>query len=245
MKALILAGGRGKRLNEISAEHNKCMLPMGGKPVIEFSLQRASETGVREIVVVVGYKAEEIINVYGNVYAGLPLRYVIQSEQRGLVHALECSKASIGSDDFVLFLGDEVMIGARHREMVARFQSGDVFGLCGVVTVQDRQRISQTYAVIQDSERRIYRLIEKPRKPFNDLMGTGNCVFRNDLLDLIDLTPINQSRGEKELPDLIQCAIDEGQVVTSFDICDSYVNINSEEDLCTAERLILQSGELE
>jgi len=62
-------------------------------------------------------------------------------------------------------------------------------------------------------------------------MGTGNCVFKNEIFSYIPKTPINQKRGEKELPDLIQCAIDDGKIVKSFIICDQYFNLNLKEDI--------------
>ena len=65
MKALILAGGRGKRIKEAHKDKNKCMITINGKPLIEYSLDCVAQTGVSEIVIVVGYKAEEIINTYG------------------------------------------------------------------------------------------------------------------------------------------------------------------------------------
>lgn len=62
LKALILAGGRGSRVNEISEERNKCMIPLQGKPLIEYNLLRLAGLDViDEIVIVVGYKAEDII----------------------------------------------------------------------------------------------------------------------------------------------------------------------------------------
>lgn len=235
MKALILAGGRGKRLEGISDSQNKCMLMLKGKRLIEYSLGNAVNADVDEIIIVVGYKAEDIINAYGIHYNGKPVRYVIQWEQRGLVHAIECSMDAIGNDDFMLFLGDEILANPKHRLMLEKFHKEDLFGVCGVVVEKERSRISKTYAIVQDGDHRIYRLIEKPRMPLNNLMGTGNCVFKNELLSYIEHTPINQKRGEKELPDLIQCAVDEGNIVKSFIICDGYTNINSEEDLREAE----------
>ena len=236
MKALILAGGRGKRLNECSDSQNKCMLRLGGKPIIEFGLDCAANIAeIDEIIVVVGYQAEKIINNYGIGYKGKRIRYVIQLEQRGLVHAIECSKDALGNDDFMLLLGDEILANPRHRQMIDEFEREHLFGVCGVVAAEDRNRIHRTYAIIQGDEDRIYRLIEKPRKPLNEWMGTGNCVFRNAILSYIDRTPINQERGEKELPDLIQCAVDEGNAVMSFVICDWYTNINSLDDLREAE----------
>ena len=79
--------------------------------------------------------------------------------------------------------------------------------------------------------------MEKPKRALNDWQGTGHCIFKNAMLSYIDRTPIHPERGEKELPDLIQCAIDDGQRVELFDICDLYTNVNSEEDLKEAEAM--------
>jgi dTDP-glucose pyrophosphorylase len=68
-----------------------------------------------------------------------------------------------------------------------------------------------------------------------NVMGTGNCIFKNEILGYINETPINQQRGEKELPDLIQCAIDEDNIVKSFVICDHYANVNMPSELGRAE----------
>ena len=84
--------------------------------------------------------------------------------------------------------------------------------------------------------RRTPRRPQKPRKPPNDIRGTGNCIFRVAIFEYVPLTPINQNRSEKELPDLIQCAIDDGLRVKSFDIGEGYVNINTPEDIAIAEK---------
>ena len=236
MKALILAGGRGKRLDELSANTNKCMLRINGRPVIEYSLDCAASTDIDDIVVVVGYRAEEIINTYGNRYRGKRLIYVIQSEQRGLVHAIEYAREAIDGHDFMLLLGDEILINPRHQVMLHEFKKGDVFAYCGILRVESRELIRRTYTLIHDENNVIYRLVEKPRNPLNNFMGTGDCVFRNEIYGYIDVTPIHHERKEKELPDLIQCAIDDGKTVKSFLICDNYTNINTMDDIETAER---------
>jgi dTDP-glucose pyrophosphorylase len=235
MKALILAGGRGKRLDEISIPRNKCMTEVNGKPIVEYSLDCVSNTDIDEVIIVVGYRAEEIINTYGNRYKHKKLKYVIQWEQKGLVHAIECAKDAVESDDFMLLLGDEVLINPRHQAMLDEFRRGNVFALCGVLRVEEKDLIKRTYTLIHDSNNVIYRLVEKPRNPLNNFMGTGDCVFRNEIFDYVEITPIHHERKEKELPDLVQCAIDEGKTVKSFIICDRYTNINSKEDIAIAE----------
>jgi len=239
MKALILAAGRGKRLGETQGSANKCMLEFEGKPVVELNIQRAAELeDVDEIVIVVGYGAEDIINRYGTNYGGKRIKYVIQSEQKGLVHAIECGRRAIGNDDFFLLLGDEVLINSRHKEMLKKFKEENLFGICGVCNAKDGHKISKTYTVIVDDGGRVFRLIEKPRKALNGFQGTGHCIFKNDIFSYIERTPIHYERKEKELPDLVQCAVDDGHIVKIFPVCDEYTNINTEEDLKEAEMIL-------
>ena len=238
MKALILAGGRGKRLDERSAETNKCMIPIKGRPVIEYSLNCAANTEIDEIIIVVGYRAEEIINTYGTQYKNKKIKYVIQWERKGLVHAIECAREAMAGDDFLLMLGDEILVNPRHQAMMDAFLKSDLFIICGVLTVEDKELIKRTYTLIHDDNHIIYRLVEKPRHPFNYFMGTGDCVFRNGIFNYIDVTPIHYERKEKELPDLIQCAIDDGKIVKSFINCAKYSNINSEDDKQRAENIL-------
>lgn len=241
LKALILAGGRGRRLGDKSKFMNKCLLELNGRPVIENSLNYAVNSNVDEIVIVVSYMAEMIINRYGINHKGIPVKYVIQDETLGLVHAIECAGDTIDGADFFLMLGDEILMGAQHSKMIEKFNQENLFGLCGVVVQPIREKISLTYSIIQDDKNNIFRLIEKPKHPMNDLQGTGNCLFRNELYQYIEETPINQKRGEKELPDLIQCAIDDGRPVKSFRICDWYTNVNSEEDLAEVVEFMHQN----
>jgi len=235
MKALILAGGRGNRLDELSERKNKCMLHINNRPVIEYSLECAENTDVNEIIIVVGYRAEEIINTYGNRYRNKKITYVIQWEQKGLVNAVECARDTINGDDFMLMLGDEVLLNPKHQEMIDAYKAAGAFALCGVLAVDNKDMIKRTYTLIQSADNIIYRLVEKPRNPLNNLMGTGDCVFSNDIFKYIDVTPIHHERKEKELPDLIQCAIDDGKVVKSFLICEKYTIINTKDDIDIGE----------
>jgi NDP-sugar pyrophosphorylase family protein len=239
MKAVILAAGRGTRLEGITEPCNKCMLKFRGQFLIEYSLQSATRANVSEIVIVVGYRAEDIINTFGIAYHGVRIRYVIQRELKGLVNAIEtCQEASEG-EDFMLFLADELLIDPNPSEMAEVFEKEGLFVICGVTQVEDISLISRTYSVIYNAEdSRIYRLIEKPVKPVNNIMGTGNCIFRNEIFNYIPRTPINQTRQQKELPDLIQCTIDDGHPVKLFHISAEYVNINTPDDIrLAAEQL--------
>lgn len=239
MKAIILAAGRGKRLKGVTEPVNKCMLKFNARHLIEYSLESASLSNVDEIIIVVGYRAEDIINTFGIEYEKTRIRYVFQEDQTGLVNAIEQCREILNGADFILHLADELLINPRPMEMIREFQDRDLFVMCGVTRVENRNLIKNTYSVIYDRDTgQVYRLIEKPRNPFNDIMGTGNCIFRNEILNLIQFTPIHHVRKEKELPDLVQCAIDDGMAVQLFFVAAQYININTPEDIELAERLM-------
>lgn len=218
------------------------MLNLDGKPLIERNINNLMKVGIEEIVIVVGYRAEDIINRYGinhwNFDRNADISYVIQREQKGLVNAMECAIDALGGDNFVLALGDEILVNPKHYEMLKEYNRGNVFGMCGVLVQEDKEMTRKTYTIAENDNHEIIRLIEKPKRVFGNIMGTGNCVFKNEILSYIDRTPVNQERCEKELPDLMQCAIDDGNIIKSFIICDKYFNINSEEDLHQAEMFL-------
>jgi dTDP-glucose pyrophosphorylase len=236
MQALILAGGRGKRMGELAQTMNKCLIEINGRPLIASSLDCASRLDVSEIIIVVGYQAEDIKEYCKGEYNGKPIKYAFQSEQKGLVHAIESAREAIREDDFFLFLGDELMINPKHLEMLKKFQEEKLFAVCGMIKVDNPSLISRTYG-IREKGGLISELIEKPdirdiQKGLvsKDAMGTGNCIFQNAIFSYIDKAPINPKRGEKELPDLIKAAIKDGKKVKSSLICDMYFNVNLRQD---------------
>ena len=239
MKALILAGGKGSRLKDRTEAVAKPLLKVGDKRLVDFSLQNAFNFGAEEIIVVVSAFTESVINHYGSAYRGIPITYKIQSEPRGVVHAIECSAGALGNADFMLMLGDEILLNVNHRAMVETFTKENLFAILGVVNVEDPAQISKTYSIRQDSGTgRVWRLIEKPRRPHDNVMGTGNCMFKSEILSYIDVCPINQARGEKELPDLIQCAIDDGHPIKTYPVGAHSINVNTIEDFERAFHLL-------
>ncbi len=241
MKALILAGGRGSRLTEFTKDKNKSMIRLFEKPAIEYNLERAIDAEVTEIIIVVGYKKEEITRHFGREYKGIKIKYITQKKQRGLVHAIECAKEAIGDSDFLLMLGDEVLIDSNIKKMFIKFRDEDLFAVCGVVFETNKSSIGKTYSSMVNEKGRVFRLIEKPKFPINQIKGTGHCIFKNEIFEYIEKTPISMKRGEKELVDMIQEAIDEGKPVYTFPISKEYVNINTKEDYDLAKDLMKKS----
>jgi NDP-sugar pyrophosphorylase family protein len=165
LKALILAGGRGNRIDPVTGGKNKCLIEINNKTILEHNLDLANIPDIDEIIMVVGYKAEDIINKHGIEYKGKKIKYVLQKEQKGVVHAIETAKNLIGNDDFILFLGDQVLSKAKIQDMIREFKEKGHFAVCGVVKESDHSKISKTYSLMVDENGKIHRLFEKPRNP--------------------------------------------------------------------------------
>ncbi len=242
MKALILAGGRGSRLEDWTDNKNKSMIKLYEKPLIEYNLDHAVEAGVSEIVIVVCYKKDEIIKSIGNEYRGTKITYVEISEEKikeGLVTGIEAAREAIDGSDFILMLADEIISDAKLREMIKKFKKEELFAVCGIVFEKDKSSISKTYTAMGNHLGRVFRLIEKPRVIVNNIKGTGHCILKNDIFNYIERTPINAFRKQKELVDLIQVAIDDGKKIHVYPISKKgYVNVNTKEDFELAKDLI-------
>src|SRR5262245_43914761 len=83
--ALVLAAGRGTRLHPLTESRNKCVLPIAGRPAIAYSLDRAVAIGADRIVVVVGYRAGDVMSAVGPCHGHLRVRYAYQPECLGVV----------------------------------------------------------------------------------------------------------------------------------------------------------------
>jgi len=236
MKAVVLAGGKGQRLGKLTSNTNKCLLQINKKTLIEYNLDLAISAGAEELIVVLGYRGGQIVEVLGKEYSGTKVRYVIQQEPRGLVHALSCAEETVDKDDFLLILGDEYYLSPRHHLIKSELEKiGRPAALCGYVFQNSSEEIRKTYLFHLGKEGWISRFIEKPKYVGSYFQGTGTCFFTNQIFGYVPETPVNPVRGEKELPGLLQCAADDGYIIYPFRICDTYYNINTWEDLISLE----------
>ena len=238
MKALVLAAGKGTRIRMLSAYCPKGMLKIMGKRLIEYNLDNALTVGVTGIVAVINETAKGIREYYGDTYRGVPIRYARQDNPLGLVNAIEKGAPLLDGDDFILLLSDEVLLGADHVGMAAAFRTRSVGVVVGVMEGASPVMIGKNYDVIANAGRRVVRLVEKPILPQGTLLGLGNCMFKNRILDYLPMVPPNPIRGQRDMTDLIQCAIDSGERVEHYPLCTEYANVNTPEDYEIARSLL-------
>lgn len=232
MKGLVLAAGRGKRLNNITQGENKCLLKVNGKPIIQYTMEHLCNLKeITECIVVVGYKAEEVMNCLGNEMNGIKIIYCKQEEQKGLIHAMESAINALSGDDFMLVLGDEFIINNNYQDTIHTFYSSNCSCMIGVIKVDDINLVKKTYTFRFNDEQEMIDFIEKPEEPFNNYMGTGNVLFKGNVIYQLENVPVNPIRGEKELVGLFNLLLQSSNKISSFVVGDQYFNLNTCQDI--------------
>lgn len=208
MKGVILAAGKGTRLYPVTLHIPKPILPLANRPTIEYAFDRLKELGVHEICVVVGESEAAMRAALGTGHSfGISLSYVRQTEPKGLAHAVGFAKDFVGSDDFVLYLGDAIY-GEDFVSYAKKFTESGCANLNIVKPVDDPSR----FGVANVDGERIVRLVEKPKEPESNLAMAGMYFFGTAIWDVLPHLPPS-ARGEYEITDAIQVLIDRGETV--------------------------------
>src|SRR5262245_20499413 len=180
MKALIPAGGAGTRLRPITHTSAKQLVPVANKPILFYGLEAIAAAGITEVGMIVGHTAEEIRAAVGDGERwGLRVTYLPQDAPRGLAHCVLIARDFLGDDDFVMYLGDN-LLGEGVTEFVRRFREEQAAARILLVKVPD----PQNFGVAElDSDGRVVRLVEKPKDPPSDLALVGVYLFDKTIHD--------------------------------------------------------------
>jgi glucose-1-phosphate thymidylyltransferase len=213
MKGLILSGGKGTRLYPITYTRAKQLVPVANKPVLFRVIEAIRDAGIDDIGIVVGDTASEIKEAVGTGRRwGIKITYIQQEAPLGLAHAVKVSQDYLGTDKFVMFLGDNVIEGGISG-LISQFESSDYN--CQIVLTPVDNPSRYGVAELDPDTRRIIRLVEKPRNPPSDLVLVGIYMFDETVWEAVQaITP--SWRGELEITDAIQYLVDKGYNVHPY-----------------------------
>jgi glucose-1-phosphate thymidylyltransferase len=236
MKGVILSGGSGTRLRPFTHTGPKQLVPVANKPVLEYAIDDLKAAGITEIGIILGHKGREDIQNRlgdGSEY-GVDITYIVQGNPLGLAHAVGCARDFVGNDDFVVYLGDNLLKDGI-TELVDSFRSGDYGAGIALQQVDDPGR----FGVADVNEAgNVQKLIEKPDDPPSDLALIGIYVFSSDVFEVIErLEP--SWRGELEITDAIQLLMDDGHEIDSHVVEGWWKDTGKPEDILEANRLVL------
>lgn len=242
MKGILLSGGTGSRLRPITHTGPKQLVPVANKPVLEYAIEDLKEADITEIGVILGHKGrEEIQELLGNGSDyGVEITYIVQGNPLGLAHAAGCARDFVGDDDFVMYLGDNILKSGI-TDLVESFEQGDFGAGIALQEVDDPQAFGIADV---DEAGNVTRLVEKPDDPPTNLALIGMYVFSPAVFDAIDrLEP--SWRGELEITDAIQTLLEDGHAIDSHVVEGWWKDTGKPEDILEANQLVLEDKSLE
>ncbi|MFH9424065.1 glucose-1-phosphate thymidylyltransferase [Streptomyces sp. NPDC017529] len=239
MKALVLAGGAGTRLRPITHTSAKQLVPVANKPVLFYGMEAIAAAGIKEVGIVVGDTMEKIQEAVGDGSKfGLDVSYIAQEAPLGLAHAVRISRDYLGDEDFVMYLGDNFVVGGIN-ELVADFRTARPDAHLLLTRVAD----PRAFGVAElDAAGRVRGLEEKPDHPKSDLALVGVYLFSPAIHEAV--RAIRPSwRGELEITHAVQWLIDEGRDVRSTLISGFWKDTGNVTDMLEVNRLVLETVE--
>ena len=246
MKALILAGGAGTRLRPITHTRAKQLVPVANKPILFYGIEAMVAAGITEIGVIVGDTRDEVMTALGDgSQFGAKISFIPQDAPLGLAHCVLIAREFLADDDFVMYLGDNLLeqdLGAFVTAFEDARHAADDGGPAAQILlkrVPDPQRFG--IATLDDAGH-VVELVEKPDVPPSDLALVGVYLFTPRIHDAVAaIAP--SARGELEITDAIQWLIDEGEQVRCELLTGWWIDTGKLTPLLEANRLLLEKIE--
>jgi glucose-1-phosphate thymidylyltransferase len=237
LKGLILSGGRGTRLRPITHTSAKQLVPVANRPVLFYGIEAMAQAGIDEVGIIIAPETgDEIREAAGDGSRfGVRITYIVQDEPAGLAHAVLTAEPFLGSDPFVMYLGDNLLQGGID-DLVAAFRSNRPDALILLTPVPDPEH----YGVAELDGDRVIALAEKPAEPRTNLALVGVYMFNPVIHDAARAIEPS-ARGELEITDAIQHLVDSGRRVEPHVVKGWWKDTGRLEDMLEANRLILDT----
>ncbi|MEX2628170.1 MAG: glucose-1-phosphate thymidylyltransferase [Ilumatobacteraceae bacterium] len=244
MKALILAGGAGTRLRPITHTRAKQLVPVANKPILFYGIEAMVAAGITEIGVIVGETRDEVMAALGDGSRfGASITFIPQDAPLGLAHCVLIARDFLGDDEFVMYLGDN-LLEQDLAAFVAAFRAareGPMAPTAQILLKQvpDPHRFG---IATLDAEGHVVQLVEKPADPPSDLALVGVYLFDPTIHTAVAAIEPSH-RGELEITDAIQWLIDAGHRVRCELLTGWWIDTGKLTPLLEANRLLLEKVE--
>ncbi|MEM4465737.1 MAG: glucose-1-phosphate thymidylyltransferase [Ignisphaera sp.] len=237
MKGLVLAAGEGSRLRPLTFSRPKHLIPLLGKPMIQYPIEDLISVGIQDIGLVIGYFGDMIKEALGDGSKfNIRITYIVQEKRLGIAHAIYRGiEENFLDREFIVYLGDNILSNGIAEYVTLWYEEGsDVHIL--LAKVKDPRYFG--VAILRDNK--VVKLVEKPKEPISDMAVVGVYMFRDpDLVEKAFKTLKPSWRGEYEITGLIQWFIDRGYKVTYSTASGWWKDVGTYEGLLDAIYLLL------
>jgi glucose-1-phosphate thymidylyltransferase len=237
MKALVLSGGLGTRLRPLTYSMPKQLVPVGNKPVLLRGLEKIREIGIVDVGIIVGDTGIEIERVIGDgSRLGLRIRYIRQEAPMGLAHCVMIAKDFLGDDDFLMYLGDNVL-SAGLDGVLAEFRQHRP----SVQLLVKKVSNPSDYGIAElTGTGLVHRLEEKPEHPRSDLAVMGVYLFTPAVHEAVrSIKP--SARNEWEITDAIRLLLERDHPVRAQVYDGFWKDTGQLDELLECNRMVLAS----
>ena len=207
MKAIILCAGLGKRLKPYTDKIQKTMLQLHGKPFLEYIINGMIYAGFRDIILVVGYRKEQIIDYFGTGKKwNVNIEYIEQKELNGTGGALLLCEKSILDEHFFLTWGDTLVPYEIYKNVYNTYQNENL----DFILVANYTKDPYLGAAVYCDDLILTNLIEKPPRGSSktNLNNCGVFIFSKEIFNVLKAL-VPSERGEIEVPDALLNGIKE------------------------------------
>lgn len=251
VKGLVLAGGSGTRLRPITHTGAKQLVPVANKPILFYGLEHLAAAGIVEVGIILGPTGPEIREAVGDGSTwGLKVTYIEQGEPLGLAHCVLIAREFLGDDDFVMYLGDN-LLRQGVAEFVERFEAhrhpppgpdGSSEPFTAQVLLARVPNPQEFGVAVLGTDGAVAGLVEKPADPPSDLALVGVYLFDATIHDAVRaISP--SGRGELEITDAIEWLIRQGHRVRHEVLDGWWKDTGMLDPLLQGNRLVLEAME--
>jgi len=200
-KGIILAGGMGSRMSPLTKAVNKQLLPLYDKPLIFYPISVLMLAGIKKILIIVNKgqleQFNKVLPVKNNL--GISIEYKEQTKPEGLPQAFTIGEKFIGKDNVSLILGDNFFYG----QSLTKILKKNINLKSGAKIFTHPVKNPHQYGVASlDKDKKVIKLVEKPKRTRSNLAVTGLYFFDNKVIELTKKLK-KSKRGELEIIDLL------------------------------------------
>jgi UDP-N-acetylglucosamine diphosphorylase/glucosamine-1-phosphate N-acetyltransferase len=225
-QAVILAAGEGQRLRPFTVSRPKAMLSIADKPILQYVIEALARNGIRDILLVVGYRREQVYDYFGSGEPfGVEITYVTQEAQLGTAHALARVRDMV-KDEFLVISGDNLI------------EAGTIAGFIEAAPpAMLVKRVAQPdrYGVVDIAGGEVKGVVEKPKEAGSNLVNTGIYTFSADIFEFTE--------NVLDIPDALNDMIAAGQDIRAAETTGTWLDIVYPWDIISLNEAVLGGTE--